>query len=689
MNENAIKSYATWARRELIAEVERRCAMYGITVAKDCPLDIDSVEGRVLTSLERKQRRELVAMARNDMDALVERAAYTWFNRILAIRFMECNDRLPSQTRMFSAADGSFSPQVLREALSVEIGGIDRPHVASLLQSGDDEALFRYLFLLQCDELAACMPSVFGKMERDPLTLLLPDGLLRPEGVIGRIVADIDEADWRDGVQIVGWMYQFYMADVRAELQDVRVGKRQIATATQVYTSEWIVRYMIENSIGRLWVLNHANSPLKEQMQYYVSSDETNYCTINSPEEITVMDPACGSGHILVCAFDLLVNIYTEAGYSAREAARCIVEKNLYGLEIDERAAALASFSIMMKACEIDSRFLRRGVLPNVKTLESIEFEVEELELCHDLARKHRLLDSLAHLDICGSLFKPTVDEIELLNHELEKIKDDQSLFAMGATMKIEKALDLISTLSDNWMVVAANPPYRSSAKMDSWMSAWLRGEYPEEKADLFSAFIWRLANSRIAGGVMSIAASNSWMFISTFEAARRKILEKLDIATLVQLSVHGYKGIAAQVFLFTCVEKQGDGYCGGYIRLDDFDHHSLQGPKTIEAIANQKSYWFYRTNTETLKPIPGWPIAYWASANMIRCFSSLKPLSEIARPRQGLVTGDNDRFLRMWWEVSFDRIGFGFSSREEACKSGMKWFPCNKGGEFQKMVRE
>jgi hypothetical protein len=427
MNDSAIKNYATWARRELLESVRQRCEMFGIAESDVPAPDAQAVGGRVLTERERAQRAELLGDVSEDgLDRLVDRAAYTWFNRLVAIRFMEVNDRLPSHVRVLSAQDGGTRPQALDEAMDLPLDSLDADEVARLVQAGDDEALFRAIFLAQCDELADCMPGVFEHVG-SAMELLLPDGLLRKEGLVDRLVSDIPEDDWREGVQIVGWMYQYYVSERKDEVfAGFKNGKKAdrdaIAPATQLFTPDWIVRYLVENSLGRLWVLNHPESSLPQNMKYFVKPDEDHekdFRHIESPEDIRVVDPACGSGHILVYAFDLLAQMYAEAGYSKRDAARLIVEKNLVGLEIDARAAELASFSITMEAMQLDGRFLRRGVTPKVTVLQRVTFTPEELALCPRIAARKKLIDASAHLDECGSLFQPSPEDLDAIAGDL------------------------------------------------------------------------------------------------------------------------------------------------------------------------------------------------------------------------------------------------------------------------------
>lgn len=687
MNDSAIKSYCIWARRELMSEVERRCAIYDISENPMSPADADAVNGLVLTGAEKAQRKELLGIVREEgYGQIVERAAYTWFNRIMAIRFMEVNDLLPSRTRMLSANDGSSKPQVLTEALSVDIEGLDRARVAELVQAGDDEATFRYLFLAQCYELSKCMPGVFEKVGAS-LEMLLPDGLLRSGGIIEHIVIDIEEADWAEGVEIIGWCYQYYNTELRAAYQEEKVGKHRIGPATCVYTPEWLVRYMVDNSLGRVWLASHPNSKVRNVMRYYVepeSKDEKLH-NIQSPEEITVCDPACGSGHILVYAFELLYDMYEESGYHAREISRLILEKNLSGFEIDDRAVQFANFELTMKACEYDKRFLRHGIPPNITTLFSIDHKQDDLNrMSVSINGSQQVFDILMHLDEIGSLYRPASADIEIIDRCISSL-DENSLLDAPILQQLKSLRATMRKLSQRYLCVIANPPYRNTNKMDPYLSAWIKQQYPHSKSDLFACFIERLLAFRQDDGVVSIASSNSWMFNSSYEKSRRKLLNNQTIATLVQMSVHGYEGIAAQVFACSFINKQPAGYRGGYIRLSDFDHYSLQGPKAYEAIADHSINWFYRTDSSLFEDIPGSPIAYWATQSTLTAFENGTLLCNVAKPRQGLSTADNNRFIRFWWEVSQDNIERHARCSEDAVLSNRRWYPCNKGGDYRK----
>ncbi len=697
MNDTAIKNFCTWARNALIEQVETRMRRFSVVEANALPEDATSVDGMPLSPDEQRQRSELLRLQREvGHAALVERAAYTWFNRLVAIRFMELHDYLPCRMRMLSADDGSFAPQVLKCALDVQIEGLDASRVMELMQTGDDEALFRCLFLAQCDELSSCIPGVFDRVG-SAMELLLPDGLLRQDSVIDRLVTSIPEEDW-EHVEILGWMYQYYNAEVKDAFFKSKAKETPdtIGPATQLFTPEWIVRYMVENSLGRLWMLNFPESMLCQKWDYYIAPDaeHEDFIRIDGPEDITLCDPACGSGHILVYAFQLLFDMYVERGYREREIPQLILEKNLSGMEIDPRAAQIANLALAMCAREHDRRFFGRGGQADVLVVAPTKFQRDEagcvIELPEDAAIMvdQQFIDALEHLDEVGSLLNPTEAQLAALRADANRFASEaggSSLFKSNLGEKLQDALRVCEALARKFDCVVANPPYMGSSSFSPFMSKWIKKNYPDVKSDLCTCFIERIVGMCKAAAFAGLTTSNSWMFLSSFEVLRQHIVNDLTIETLVQLSVHGFHGIAAQVCTFVLRNSYSDGYLGAYIRLNDFDHHSLQEPKTREAIANPDCGYFYCRNAKTFTQIPGTPIAYWASEALLNAFAGGKKLSDIGKPRQGLATGENARFVREWWEVGLDREKFDCKSIEESLECGKKWFPYNKGGDFRK----
>ena len=692
MNDNAIKNYAMWARRELISEVAKKCSYWGIG-AEDCPAaNADSIDGRVLTAQQKQQRANLLKwMKEIGFEQLVEAAAYTWFNRILAIRFMETNDRLPSHVRMLSAQDGAFVPQALKEALDLPLEALDTARAAELVQSGDDEALFKLVFLGQCDQLADYMPAVFDRIGGS-MELLLPDGLLRNGGVIEQLVTSIPEQDWLEGVEIIGWMYQYYVSERKDEVfASFKKGKKAereaIAPATQLFTPNWIVRYLTENSLGRLWVLNRPESSLPEHMPYFIAPGddaETEFKKVSSPEEITVVDPACGSGHILVYAFELLAKIYEEAGYSDREAAKLIVEKNLSGFEIDPRAAAMASFAVTMKACELDSRFLRRGVVPRITVLSRVDFEVEEKALLSNVAKNTALIDVAAHLDECGSLFKPSQNDLDDIAGDLASLAGSDSLFAVPAVEKLERLQYELRPLAERYDVVVANPPYMGSNNMNKWLADWTKKAYPNSKRDLCTCFIERGQNLAIENGYQAQITSDTCMYISSFEQLRKNILSRSTIVGFIDTrGTNAHPDVFDANAGWVLFNAYAENVAGTYFKLNQAI--ADKEARLLEALADPKCGWCFIANGAKYADVPGNALVYWASNAAISAFRKGMPIRSIGEPRQGLATGKNDLFVRQWWEVSLLREWFECPSIEASLSSGKRWFPYNKGGEYRK----
>ena len=693
MNDTAIKNFAIWARRELISDVQKRCMKYGILEKGSLPGAADTIDGRVLTSSERQQRAELLRLAAaGGYRELVERAAYTWFNRLLAIRFMELNGRLPSHIRVLSGADGAFRPQALTEAMDLPLEALDQTQVAELVQRGDDEALFRAIFLAQCDELAACMPAVFDKIGGS-MELLLPDGLLREGGIVEKLVTSIPEEDWREGVEIVGWMYQYYVSERKDEVfASFKKGKKaereSIAPATQLFTPNWIVRYLTENSLGRLWMLNRPDSELPKDMPYFVKPDEdaeTEFKKISSPEDITVVDPACGSGHILVYAFELLSKMYIEDGYTGRDAARLILEKNLSGMEIDPRAGAMASFALTMKACELDSRFLRRGVSPRITVLGRVEFEPEELQYIENLRNRSELMDAAAHLDECGSLLTVSSEDLEAVARDLASLAGEETIFGGSAAEKLQRLQAELEPLSWRYDAVVANPPYMGSSNMNGWLSGWTKKRYKEVCKDLCTCFIKRGFSLSDDRGYEALITSDTCMYISSFEKMRKEVIERTSIVCFIDTrGTNAHPDVFDANAGWVLWNHPGADIKGSYFKLNH--PISEKGQRLLEALANPECGWFYRADASGFEAIPGSPISYWATQAMRRAFENGTPLGEIAEPKQGMVTRDNSKFMRLWWEVDHARTSTNLRTHEEArSDKSYKWIPCTSGGAYRK----
>lgn len=681
MNDSALKSFCTWARTELIKGVEAQMVRYGITEPAPAPVGSETVNGLPLSPAEIEQRDELLRMqAEVGHEALRDRAAYTWFNRIVAIRFMDACGWLPSRMRMLSCADGSHGSEAVENALDVEITTADTDRIAELKMAGLDEPLWRYLFVAQCEELADCLPGVFERVG-GAMELLLPQGLMMADSVVGKLNAVLTDEDWRKGVTVLGWMYQYYNADVKDEFfkPKRKAAAADIAPATQLFTPEWIVRYMVENSLGRLWMLNNPGSSLRERMEYYIEPDaeHEDFIRISSPEEITLCDPACGSGHILVYAFELLFHMYEERGYREREIPELILTKNLAGMEIDSRAAQIAELALAMCAREHDRRFFRRGVRADVTVLSSIPLGEDELP------GNKKLAEELSHLGEIGSLLNPSEDEIDELKAAAASCSED--LFASATKTKLESAVAICEKLSRRFICVVANPPYMGSSSFNPFMSKWVKKNYPDVKSDLFSSFVVRMFSLAKDHGECGVMSPFVWMFIGSYEKLRNEIIDNRTLTSLIQLEYSGFAGATVPICTYTFNNSFIKGYKGGYVRLSDFVGAAVQAPKALEAIRNPDCGWFYRRDAETFKQIPGTPIAYWASDGLLDAFANSPKLKDIAKPRVGLQTSDNARFIRLWHECSLRRTLFNCPNAVSSFESEAKWYPHNKGGSFRR----
>lgn len=671
MNDSALKSFCTWARTELIKGVEAQMVRYGITEPAPVPAGSETVNGLPLSPAEIEQRDELLRIqAEVGHEALCDRAAYTWFNRIVAIRFMDAHGWLPSRMRMLSRADGSHGSEAVENALDVEIAAADVDRIAELKMAGLDEPLWRYLFVAQCEELADCLPGVFERVG-GAMELLLPQGLMMFDGVVGKLNAVLADEDWREGVTVLGWMYQYYNADVKDEFfkSKRKAAAADIAPATQLFTPEWIVRYMVENSLGRLWMLNNPGSSLRERMEYYIEPDaeHEDFIRISSPEEITLCDPACGSGHILVYAFELLFHMYEERGYREREIPELILTKNLAGMEIDSRAAQIAELALAMCAREHDRRFFRRGVRADVTVLSSIPLGEDELP------GNKKLAEELSHLGEIGSLLNPSEDETDELKAAAASCSDD--LFAATAKTKLESAAAICEKLSRRFTCTVANPPYMGSSSFNPFMSKWVKKNYPDVKSDLFSSFVVRMFSLAKDHGECGVMSPFVWMFIGSYEKLRNEIIDNRTLTSLIQLEYSGFAGATVPICTYTFHNSFVKGYKGGYVRLSDFVGAAVQAPKALEAIQNPNCGWFYRRDADTFKQIPGTPIAYWASDGLLSAFSlghSIGDYSDYTGSQN--KTGDNNLYLRLFWEVGARSVG----------RKG-SWATYSKGGDFRR----
>lgn len=697
MDTKALEKFCPWARVELIDAVHLRCVRYALDDAGRAahPADADVIADTVLTPSEKAQRAALferIEHLNGERDGkgyvtFCEQQAYSWFNRFAAIRYMELHGYLSNNVRMLSAGNGAFEPECLRMASELDLPGLELAEVLDLITAGDDEALFRRILVAQMNELADCLPTVFGHVD-DADVLTLPDNLLAhgEHDVLFHLVADIPEEAWGD-VEVLGWMYQFY----NSELKDAFFKSKRKATvedlapATQLFTPDWIVRYMVENSLGRLWMLNNPGSRLREDMAYYIEPDaqHEDFIRIEGPEDITFCDPACGSGHILVYAFSLLFKMYAERGFRERDVPRLILTKNLSGMEIDERAAQIASLVLAMCAREHDRRFFTRGVTADICVLGDVDIDVDALDPANALRQRPKLIEALTHLSEVGSLLNPTPDDLGTLKGELMRgLSGD--LFVSHTQAGIERAVELCDALSRTFDVVVANPPYMGSSSFNPFMGKWMKKNYPDSCKDLCTAFIERQLSLTKIGGMASLVTSDTCMYLSSFEGLRNKIIDNNTIVSLIDT-----RGSNAHPDVFDAntgwVLRHGrsENFSGSYFKLNQ--KIDEKDAALAEAIQNPDCGWFYRTDASTFHDIPGSPIAYWASEGFRKAFQMGEVLGNVCTTRQGTATRDNNKWLRDWWEISRSAMTVDCKSPEDAQKAIQKWFPYNKGGQFRK----
>lgn len=696
MDTKELEKFCPWARIRLIDEVRQRCYAYGLDDAgrEEFNRDATIVKGTVLSALERSQRSELYRRIEHDGYArFCEEMAYTWFNRFAAIRYMEVRGYLPCGVRMLSSycetsEYDSFSPDCLRMPTELDLPSLERDRVFDLVAAADDEALFRLILVAQMNELAECLPSIFGRVGTAD-ALLLPTRLLDrgEEGVLCALVERVKRSTW-ENVESLGWMYQFYNSEVKDAFFKSKAKETPdtIGPATQLFTPNWIVRYMVQNSLGRLWMLNNPESPLRDGMEYYIEPDagHEDFIKIESPEDISLCDPACGSGHILVYAFELLAKMYLEREYRMRDIPGLILSKNLHGMEIDPRAAQIAGLALAMCAREVDRRFFGRGVQADIAVLESVVLEEDDIPHGAALAKKKNLVDALAHLDEVGSLLVPSEGDLAALREAIELTGTD-GLFDGSSKNKLECALKTCEILARRHDCVVANPPYMGSSSFGPFMSKWVKKNYPDVKSDLCTCFIecgFNLAKDR---GYAAMITMQSWMFLGSFEKMRSSLIGSKSILSMLHLGPRAFDAIGGEVVNVTAdVVYNGRAACeGAYVRLVDITSSDAKRQKALEATRNPGCGWFYRRDAETFKQIPGTPIAYWASDGLISSFKNGKRLGDITDTHLGMATCDNERFLRLWWEVgNKERVlpeDYPYSS------PNVSWVPYNKGGIFRK----
>lgn len=736
MDKPAIKKFAVWARNKLIADTKYRAGLVGVTettVAEPLPQSTESVqffdvglpqpyriEGDAVT-----QRQRFVAELNKETakqgsytaayQTVVDKVAYTWFNRLIAVRYMEVNDLLPSRTRVLSSADGRAEPQIVTSPFDavLDYTPAEQQQIVALKNDNKLDEAFRLLFLKQCAALGDCLPRLFEQVD-DYMPLLLALSFTDKDGVVCHLVNDIPESDWLEednkggAVQIVGWLYQYYNTEPKEQVfanlkKNIKISAANIPAATQLFTPDWIVRYMVENSLGRLWSEGHPDfdksdwkyyldeAPQEPQVAQQLVELRKGYAAL-TPEDIKCIDPCMGSGHILAYLFDVLMQIYRSAGYTDRDAAASIVEHNLYGLDIDDRAAQMAYFVVMMKGCHYDSRFLRRHLNPHVYAIqESGELTTDALgRLGKQESTARALLDGFKNAKEYGSILQPkvTLAELDALQEQLREVDGASDMgsftdqFVAGQLLRVLCPLvEQARMLVQKYDVVVTNPPYMGASNMNPRLNDFIKNHYPDSKSDLFAVFIERCAQMDKRGGYQAMITQHAWMFLSSFEKLRAK-LQLIDTVNMAHLGARGFDEIGGEVVQttsFVLRSSHTKGYKGTYCRLIDGDSEKAKAEMFVSG-ENR-----YVAEQDNFSKIPGSPIGYWISNTILNDYDRAILAGKIAQFKHGMSTGKNEAVVRLWYEVAFENIKFDAKSHDDLYESNKKYVPYNKGGEYRK----
>ena len=701
MDKNTIKKYAVWARRELIERVSQRALVYGITAKNTGDPNTESVNGHLLSQAEKRQRQALIRnIKEKGYEQVMEEVSYTWFNRFAALRFMEVNGYLPSHIRVFTNDAGEFKPQILAEAIHLELDGLDMNKVYELESANKSEELFKYLLIVQCNALNSILPGMFQRIE-DYTELLLPDNLLREGSVIDRLIKDIPEDNFdvrsengNGQIEIIGWLYQYYISEKHEEVVDPLHGKvvkkEEVPAATQLFTTDWVVRYLIDNSVGRYWIERNPNSSLADKLTYFVKPKDGEIKHVDetiTPQELSTFDPCVGSGHFLVYAFDVLMQIYMEYGYSEREAAAEIVKNNLYGLDIDGRAVQLAYFAVMMKARQFDRRFFTRGIQPHIYEItESNTADWTSIEyfcgsnpaLKKDIGA---LLDTLKDAKEYGSILQMPAADFERIDERFAQLGEEISMYNTYLLGDFQAMIRPAEIMSRKYAVVATNPPYLN--KYDPKLKDFINANYKDYSGDLFSVFMYRNFGFCKNGGYSGFMAPFVWMFIKSYEPLRHLIIYKKSLTTLIQMEYSAFEEATVPICTFVFKNGQDDSRALCF-KLSEFKGGmDVQRAKTLEAISDPNCGYYFEANTRDFTRIPGTPISFWVTEALYKDFENQK-IQDIEPPRFGMSTSDNNRFVRAWHEVSSDKFAYPALSFN-AVDTSKKWYPYNNGGEFRR----
>ncbi|MGY4828620.1 BREX-1 system adenine-specific DNA-methyltransferase PglX [Sphaerotilaceae bacterium SBD11-9] len=713
MNKANLKSYAPKARLDFIKAVTERANVLGISASGVMPAevrgDVALIDGREWPAKVAGQRDELISrIKRHGFEQTMDEVAYTWFNRFAALRYMEIHDYLGHGWRVLSSRDGGL-PEILRHASEVTLPGLNADRAREMQLAGNqDNELYKLLLVAQCNELSRVMPFLFERID-DETELLLPENLLRTDSIVAKLVEQVPEEDWQE-IEVIGWLYQFYISERKEQVIGKVVKSEDIPAATQLFTPNWIVQYLVQNSVGRLWLIANPTSTLASQWPYYIQPAEQtpevqaqldaliqtrireDGETLN-PETITVLDPACGSGHILVVAYDLLKAIYLERGYQPRAIPRLILEKNLYGLDIDDRAAQLAAFALLMKARADDRRLFSDPPRLNLLSLrEGNGLDADELasHLAPFGVRRallKTLLDSIKHAKTFGSLLElssTVTEQLAALTDGLQRARAAGDMYARQAADDVLPLVLQASMLGMRFDAVVANPPYMGSKYHTSSLKEYLKSRYKGFDKDLFAAFSARSSLFAKPSGEVALMTSNVWMSLSSYETMREWLIRKRTLRSLIHLSNSGFEGATVFICAFQYSNFHIEDAAATFVRLTDFSKASDQGPRTLEAIAATDCAWRFEMKAARFSEIPGSIIGYWLGERTMESFS-LPKLGDYFEPQVGLQTSNTDRFIRLWQEVSFQRLCRDAQSNDAAQKSGCKWFPLDKGGDFRR----
>jgi hypothetical protein len=709
MNKANLKSYAPQARLDFIAAVTARANLLGITSKGVSPVDVRGdvaiIEGREWPAKIAGQRDKLIVrITRHGFEQSMEEIAYTWFNRFAALRYMELHDYLDHGWRVLSSRDGGL-PEILGHASEISLSGLSQERARELHLAGNqDNELYKLLLVAQCNELSRSMPFMFERVDDDS-ELLLPENLLRTDSVLAKLVNSVPEEDWSQ-IEVIGWLYQFYISAKKDLVIGSVVKSEDIPAATQLFTPNWIVKYLVQNSVGRLWTMANRDSTLASQWEYFVKPAEQSHEVLSqldaltqtrvsedggrvNPESIVVLDPACGSGHILVEAYGLLRAIYLERGFQPRAIPRLILEKNLFGIDIDDRAAQLASFALLMRARADDRRLLDDPPRLNVLSLQEskgIDFD-EAIAHLGDIqgnrASLKLLLDEFFQAKTFGSLIQISPElksALPALVKSIDRALQSGDLYAQALARDLQPLIAQAHVLAMRFDAVIANPPYMGSKGMNVSLKDYAKATYPDSKSDLFAMFIERGFLWCKPTGFNSMVTMQSWMFLSSYESLRAKLLGNHSLNCMVHMG-NGVMGIAfgtaATVFLNSHVGR----YEGSFSSCNNEDVNDSGSPIEFP-VQNDR---LGTAKADDFKKITGSPIAYWVSESILNAFADSTPLIQVLQTRLGLSTANNDEFLRYWHEVGFQAIGFEMTSIGHAIESRKKWFPYQKGGAFRK----